>query len=85
MLLQRYKMRDNVSVPPHRSCQTNLAEPIAPYGLSLADVPDVYNVFMNVGVLNNRVIIRPPIVKKDDYIDLVISKMLRMGRRSGLH
>ena len=65
-----YQMRDNVSVPPHRSCQTNLAEAIAPYGLSADEVPDVFNVFMNVAVENDNFVIRPPIVGKDDYIDM---------------
>ena len=65
-----YAMRDKVNVPPHRSCQTNLAEAIAPYGLSPDDVPDVFNVFMNVDIVENKFVIRPPVVKKEDYIDL---------------
>ena len=65
-----YALRDNVSVPPHRSCQTNLAEAIMPYGLTADDVPDVFNVFMNVDIEGDKFVIRPPIVKKDDYIDL---------------
>ena len=65
-----YQMRDKVSVPPHRSCQTNLAEAIAPYGLSPDDVPDVFNVFMNVAVENDTFVIKPPIVGKSDYIDM---------------
>jgi uncharacterized protein len=65
-----YEMRDKVSVPPHRSCQTNLAESIAPYGLSPDDVPDVFNVFMNVDIVGNKLRINQPIVKKDDYIDM---------------
>ena len=32
----------------HRSCQDNLAEVLAPYGLGEDDVPDVFNAFMNV-------------------------------------
>lgn len=65
-----YSIRDKVSVPPHRSCQTNLAEAIAPYGLSADDVPDVFNVFMNVDVEGDRFVIKPPVVGKDDYIDM---------------
>ena len=64
------QMRDKVSVPPHRSCQTNLAEAIAPYGLSPDDVPDVFNVFMNVAVENDTFVIKPPVVGKNDYIDM---------------
>lgn len=65
-----YQMRDNVSVPPHRSCQTNLAEAIAPYGLGPDDVPDVFNVFMNVEVEGNIFVIKPTTVGKNDYIDM---------------
>ena len=31
---------------PHRSCRSNLAEALAPWGLALADVPFSFNVFM---------------------------------------
>jgi uncharacterized protein len=65
-----YAMRDKIQVPPHRSCQTNLAGAIAPYGLSADDVPDVFNVFMNVDIVGNKFEIKPPIVGKDDYIDM---------------
>ena len=65
-----YELRDNVSVPPHRSCQTNLAEAIGPYGLTPDDVPDVFNVFMNVDIEGDTYVTREPIVGKDDYIDM---------------
>lgn len=65
-----YGIRDKIAVPPHRSCQTNLAEAIASYGLTADDVPDVFNVFMNVEIVGNTYEIRPPVVQKDDYIDM---------------
>jgi len=65
-----YAMRDKVDVPPHRSCQTNLAEAIAPYGLSVDEVPDVFNVFMNVDITGNKFVINPCTATKEDYIDL---------------
>ena len=65
-----YAMRDKVDVPPHRSCQTNLAEAIAPYGLSGDDVPDVFNVFMNVDITGNKFVINPCTATKEDYIDM---------------
>jgi uncharacterized protein YcgI (DUF1989 family) len=33
-------------------------------------VPDVFNVFMNVDIIDNKLVINPPLVKEDDYIDL---------------
>jgi uncharacterized protein YcgI (DUF1989 family) len=67
-----YKFRDNIDAPPHRSCQDNLAEAIAPYGLTPDDVPDVFNIWMNVDIdpKTNLFVIKPPLVKKGDYIDM---------------
>ena len=64
-----YELRYHSKVPPHRSCQTNLAEVIAPYGISADDVSDVYNLFMNVEVEGARTVFRPPVATKDDYVD----------------
>lgn len=64
-----YQLRDGLS--EHRSCQENLTEALAPYGLSGDDVMDVFNVFMNVDLhTDGRFTIKPTEVKKDDYIDL---------------
>jgi hypothetical protein len=66
-----YKLRDNVDAPPHRTCQDNLAEAIAPYGLGPDDVPDVFNVWMNVDIDENGCfIIKPPVAGPGDYIDI---------------
>lgn len=66
-----YRTRDRVPAPPHRTCQDNLAEAIAPYGLTPDDVPDVFNIWMNVEIdRHDRFVVKPPLVKKDDYIEL---------------
>ena len=55
----------------HRNCQDNLAEVLAPYGLSEDDVPDVFNAFMNVaGIEEGRFETVMPVSKKGDYISL---------------
>jgi uncharacterized protein YcgI (DUF1989 family) len=57
--------------PNHRSCQDNLAEALAPYGLTEDDVPDVFNAFMNVGgIEEGRFETLMPVSKKGDYISL---------------
>jgi uncharacterized protein YcgI (DUF1989 family) len=65
-----YRTRDKVEAPPHRTCQDNLAGAIAPYGLTPDDVPDVFNIWMNVDIdSNGRFVVKPPTVKKDDFIE----------------
>jgi len=55
----------------HRSCFDNLAEAIAPYGLTPEDVPEVCNLFMHVGFdAEGRYAILPPTGGKGDYIDM---------------
>ncbi len=64
------ELRDKV-VGGHRSCQENLAEALAPYGITGDDIGDVFNVFMNVeqdGDGNFR--IHPSEAKEGDYVDL---------------
>src|SRR6185436_16109299 len=64
-----YQMRDKLN--NHRSCQGNLAEALAPFGLSGDDVFDIFNVFMNVELFTDGGFrIKPTEVTKDDYIDL---------------
>lgn len=66
-----YRIRDKVQAPPHRTCQDNLAEAIGPYGLTPDDVPDVFNIWMNVDLdQNGCFVVKPPTVKKNDYIEL---------------
>ena len=58
----------------HRTCQDNISEAIRPWGLEAHDVPDVYNIFMNVddraAAERGELIFLPPASKKGDYIDL---------------
>ncbi|MEE9198184.1 MAG: urea carboxylase-associated family protein, partial [Dehalococcoidia bacterium] len=55
----------------HRSCFDNLAEAIAPHGLTPEDVPDVFNMFMNVEYdENGQYQFRPPAAGKGGYIDM---------------
>jgi uncharacterized protein len=59
------------NLPGHRSCQDNLAEALAPFGVMEDDVPDVFNVFMNVvGFEEGRFEMLEPVAEKDDYISL---------------
>ena len=55
----------------HRNCQDNLAEVLAPHGLTEDDVPDVFNAFMNVdGIEEGKFETVTPASKKGDYISL---------------
>jgi uncharacterized protein len=64
-----YELRDGDA--SHRSCQENLAEALAPFGLAGDDIADVFNVFMNVDVRpDGSFAILPPTARKGDYIDL---------------
>ena len=55
----------------HRSCQENLTEALAPYGLSGDDIVDIFNVFMNVEMQpDGSFALLPPTAMKGDYIDL---------------
>lgn len=56
---------------PHRSCFGNLVEAIAPFGLTPEDVPDVFNMFMNVEYdQQGHYHIKAPAAGKGGYIDM---------------
>ena len=62
---------EGIGMKNHRSCQDNLAEVLAPYGLGEDDVPDVFNAFMNVdGIEEGKFETVMPVSKKGDYITL---------------
>jgi uncharacterized protein len=64
-----YELRDGLT--QHRSCQENLTEALAPYGLTGDDIFDIFNVFMNVELdANGGFRILPTRVGADDYIEL---------------
>ncbi|MCH8087491.1 MAG: urea carboxylase-associated family protein [Chloroflexi bacterium] len=55
----------------HRSCFENLAEAIDPFGLTPEDVPDVFNMFMNVEYdQQGHYHIKAPAAGKGGYIDM---------------
>lgn len=65
-----YEIRDGIA-GGHRSCQQNLTEAVAPYGLTGDDIFDVFNVFMNVDLhTDGGFTIHPTEAGPDDYIDL---------------
>ena len=65
-LLARRDKRENV-----RSCQENLAEALARFGIAGDDIGDVFNVFMNVDfTADGGFVIKAPETKAGDYIDL---------------
>jgi uncharacterized protein len=58
-------------MPGHKNCQDNLAEALAPYGLSEDDVPDVFNAFMNAeGFDEGRFDTLEPVTEKGDFISM---------------
>ena len=67
-------------LPPHRGCFGNLAEALAPYGVTPDRIPTAFNCFMNVPVdgATGRIAVLPPTSKAGDRIafraamDLVI-------------
>ena len=64
-----YELRDNLTA--HRSCQENLTEALAPFGISGDEIFDIFNVFMNVELYEDGGFkILPTEVGPDDYIDL---------------
>lgn len=64
-----YKLRDSVDAPPHRTCQDNLALALAPYRIRPDDIPDVFNIWMNVEISKNGCfVIKSPTVRKGDFV-----------------
>ena len=55
----------------HRNCQDNLAEAIAPFGLTSLDVPDVFNAWMDVEYPDGRYKIGSAPAVRGDYIDFL--------------
>ncbi len=63
--------RDKRIGPEVRSCQENLAEALAPFGIAGEAINDVFNVFMNVEFKpDSGFAISAPETKAGDYIDL---------------
>jgi len=65
-----YDVRDGIE-DGHRTCQGNLEEAVAPWGIEPDMVPDVFNVFMFTDVVDERTLVfRPSPAQAGDYIDL---------------
>ncbi|MDB5469871.1 MAG: urea carboxylase-associated protein [Caulobacter sp.] len=66
---------------PHRGCFGNLAEALAPYGVTPDQIPTAFNIFMNVTVdpATSALKVEPPLSKAGDHIlleaemDLVVA------------
>lgn len=67
--------------PLHRGCFGNLAEALAPYGVTGDDIPTAFNVFMNVPFNGTTGAIRvdPPTSKAGDHIVLEARMDLVIG------
>jgi len=64
----------------HPSCFGNLAENLAPYGITPDAIPTTFNIFMNVDVLpNGELKLGPPTSRAGDYIDLRAEMDLIVG------
>ncbi len=64
----------------HPSCLQNLADNLAPFGISVDELPNAFNVFMNVVVDDNgKISVLPPKSKPGDYLLLEAKMDLIVG------
>jgi uncharacterized protein YcgI (DUF1989 family) len=55
--------------PVHRGCFGNLAEALMPFGITAAEIPVAFNLFMNVPVdSKGKIRVLPPTTKAGDFI-----------------
>lgn len=67
----RWVFEHRYKVEPHDGCLENLARTLAGFGLTIHDIPDPFNVFMNARMDENfKPTIMPPISHAGDYIVL---------------
>ncbi len=63
-----------VDVNTHRTCQQNLEEAVAPFGVEPDAVPDVFNIWMRnddkATIEEDRMTFLPPTAGPEDYIEL---------------
>jgi len=66
---------------PHRGCQGNLVEALAPFGIAPDQIPITFNVFMNVEVngASGEIAVKPPKSKAGDYVDFIAQMDLIVG------
>ena len=65
--------------PGHKNCQDILSEAIAPYGLTPDDVPDVFNLWMNVDIEDDMQVFKPSLASRGDYLDLMAEMDVLVG------
>ena len=66
--------------PVHRGCFGNLAEALAPYGVTEDAIPVAFNVFMNVPVApDGKISVEPPLSKAGDSLTLRAEMDLVIG------
>ncbi len=64
----------------HPSCLENLAKNLASFGIIQDDIPNAFNVFMNVQVGNDgKISVLPPKSKAGDYLTLEAKMDLIVG------
>lgn len=68
-------------LPPHRGCFGNLAEALAPYGVTPDHIPVAFNCFMNVPVdgETGKLRVLPPLSKAGDHISFRAAMDLIIG------
>lgn len=67
-------------LPPHRGCFGNLAEALAPHGVTPDRIPIAFNCFMNVPVdASGRLSVLPPISMAGDHISFRAAMDLVIG------
>jgi uncharacterized protein YcgI (DUF1989 family) len=66
--------------PVHRGCFGNLAEALAPWGVTEDAIPVAFNIFMNVPVApDGRITVEPPLSKAGDSLTLRAEMDLVIG------
>jgi uncharacterized protein YcgI (DUF1989 family) len=67
----------------HRTCQQNLEEALAPFGIEPDAVPDVFNIWMNnddeATFRENRMHFLDPVADQGDYIELTAEMNVLVG------
>lgn len=67
----RWVFENRYKIQGHDGCLENLAQALAPWGVTINDIPDPLNVFMNAFIDDNFVpTIMPPVSKANDYITI---------------
>ncbi len=65
---------------PQPNCLDNLASALGQYGVKAFQIPTAFNIFMNVEVsTGGKLIVKPPLSKPGDYIDLRAEMDLIVG------